>query len=160
MDYSSGLWSLSIAAATVSLAFSPAFASEIECFDAEVFASINRQTPTVMTECEDCLVMRWPWIVELQVERVHAGELERGPATALTMQHDYYNRDLGARRWWLRRNTLGTYNAALQPTEDEALQRCSADRPAALPYIQPSSGKTLEDLRREGEEYYGPQDSD
>lgn len=155
MDHSRGLWSLPIASATILLTASPAFASEAECFDAEVSASISRQTPTVMPDCDDCIIMSWPWIIELQVERVHAGRLEEGPTTVLTVQHTYYRRDLGARRWWLRRNTLGAYNA-LRPHEGETPQRCSADRPAARPYIQPADGKTLEDLRREGEEHYGP----
>lgn len=158
MIYPRGLWSLPIAGATIMLAASPAFASETECFDAEVSASISRQTPTVMPDCDDCIIMRWPWIVELQVQRVHSGRLPRGQVTVLTVQHTYYRRDLGARRWWLRRNTLGAYNV-LQPDEGETLQRCSADSPAARPYIQPSDGKTLEDLRREGEERYGPQPS-
>jgi len=155
MDYSRGLWSLPLAAATISLAVGPAVASETECFDAEVSARISRQTPTIMPDCGDCIVMRWPWIVELQIEDVHSGRLERGPATVLTLQHTYYRSDLGARRWWLRRNTLGAYNI-LQPDEGETLKKCAADSPAARPYIQPSDGKTLEDLRREGEEHYGP----
>ena len=152
------LWNLLFAAATIWMAVSPALASETECFDAEVSASISRQTPTVMPDCDDCIIMTWPWIVELQIQQVHSGRLERGPATVLTVQHTYYRRDFGARRWWLRRNTLGAYNA-LQPDEGETPQRCSADSPAARPYIQPSNGRTLEDLRREGEEHYGPEPS-
>jgi len=158
MNHPRGLWSLPLVAATILLASSPAFASETECFDAEVSASISRQTPTIVPDCGDCIIMRWPWIVELQVQRVHSGRLARGQVTVLTVQHTYYRRDLGARRWWLRRNTLGAYNV-LQPDEGETLQRCSAESPAARPYIQPPDGKTLEDLRRGAEEHYGHEPS-
>jgi hypothetical protein len=128
-------------------------ANETECFDAEVSATIVRQTPTVMPEC-DCIIMRWPWIVDLGVRRVHAGHVQRGPLTVLTLQHTDHRSDLGAHRWLLRRNTLGGFNVVHHP-ERGTLARCSADAPAARPFIRPADGETLDDLRRDGQEYYG-----
>ncbi len=129
-------------------------ATEAECFDAEVSATIGRQTPTVMPECGGCIIMRWPWIVDLRVRRVHAGQVQRGPLTVLTLQHTDYRTDLGARRWLLRRNTLGSFNVVHHP-ERGALRRCSADAPAVRPLIRPADGETINELRRTGEEYYG-----
>lgn len=150
------LRSLYLAIAAMCLADGPALASEPECFDAEVSAVIIRQTPTVAPDCEDCIIIRWPWIIELDVQRVHRGRMVGGPATVLTVQHTYYRQDPEPRRWWLRRNTLGAYNV-VQLVEGETPRRCSLDSQAARPFIRPATGKTLEDLRREGEDYYGPQ---
>ncbi len=36
------------------------------------------------------------------------------------------------------------------------LPRCGADSKPVSPYIRPADGQTLDDLRREGEEHYGP----
>ncbi|WP_339914979.1 hypothetical protein [uncultured Brevundimonas sp.] len=156
MDHPRFLCVLAATATVTLLAGGSALASQPECFDAEVSARIARQTPTVMNDCgPDCIVMAWPWIVELDVRRVYSGDLARGPVTVLTVQHTYYNQVRNGRHWWLRRNTLGTYNV-LQPAQGETLQKCAADSPAASPFIQPPDGKTLDDLRREGEEYYGP----
>lgn len=147
-------WRLLLATVSIGLVGGPALASEAECFDAEVSATITRETPTVAQRCgDDCIIMSWPWIVELHVRRVHSGQLERGPLTVLTVQHTDRRRNLGALRWQLRRNTLGTFNV-LQ-SEDGAFQPCPADTPPASPYIQPADGQTLDDLRREGTTYYG-----
>lgn len=75
--------------------------------------------------------------------------------TALAVQHTYFNQARNGRRWLLRRNTLGNYNI-MRPTADEPLARCPANIPPARPFISPPDGKTLDDLRREGEDRYGP----
>jgi hypothetical protein len=129
-------------------------ATEGECFDAEVSATIIRQTPTALPECDDCIIMRWPWIVDLRVRRVHAGQVQRGRLTVLTLQHNHYRTDLGARRWLLRRNTAGSFNVVHHP-EGETLRRCPEDAPAARPFIRPADGEKLNDPRRAGEEYQG-----
>jgi hypothetical protein len=129
-------------------------AAEVTCFDAEVSATIVRQTPTVMPECDDCIIMRWPWIIDLRVRRVHAGHVQRGPLAVITIQHGDYRADYGARRWLLRRNTLGSFNA-FRKSEEEAIARCFADAPAATPFISPADGETLDDLRRAGQRHYG-----
>jgi hypothetical protein len=126
-------------------------AAAAECFDAEISATIVRQTPTVIPECDGCIIIRWPWIVDLRVRRVHHGSVALGPLTVLTLQHTYYRTGLGARRWLLRRNTLGSFNVVVPP-EEGTLPRCSANAPAAEPFI---AGRPLDDLRREGEARYG-----
>jgi hypothetical protein len=132
-------------------------AANPDCFDALVDAIIVRQTPTVVPECgDDCIIMRWPWIVELDVERVIRGKAPSTSLTVLTVQHTYYRTYLGARRWWLRRNSLGAFNV-LSVDDKERLPRCTEGSPPAGPYIQPGNGRTLRDLAREGEEYYGRQ---
>jgi hypothetical protein len=150
---------LSLLAATgASPASANRTAPEADCIDAEVSATILRQTPTVIPECDDCIVMYWPWIVDLRVHSVHAGSVALGPLTVLTLQHADYRTDLGARRWLLRRNTLGSFNVVVE-REDGTLPRCSADAPDARPFIQPAEGQTLDDLRRDAEGWLG-QDRD
>jgi hypothetical protein len=78
-------WSAAMAVASSHHAVSAA--TEVTCFDAEVSASIVRQTPTITPGGENCLIMRWPWIVDLRIQRVHASEVRRGPLTVLTLEH-------------------------------------------------------------------------
>lgn len=144
-----------MSAAVMILASGAAPAAEPDCYDAEVSARITRQTPTVMEDCgDDCIVMAWPWIIDLDVKRVYSGRAEKGPVTALAVQHTYFNQTRNGRRWWLRRNSLGTYNI-VQPAPGQTIQRCLADTQPARPFISPPDGETLDDLRREGEERYG-----
>lgn len=132
-------------------------AQEADCFDAEVSARIVQQTPTVMSSCDDCIIMRWPWIIDLDIRRVYSGPVERGHLAVLTLQHTDFRRDLGARRWKLRRNTQGSFNV-VEFSEDDPAIRCPADGPPALALITPPDGGTLDDLRREGREHYGRSD--
>ncbi len=120
------------------------------CYDALVLAKIVRQVPTEYPSCGDCIVMSWPWIVELNVERILKGSAPEGVVTVLTVQHAYLRTDLGARHWWLRRNVLGAFNV-LQLEGEQGPSRCSKDLPPARPFISPVAGKTLSDLRRESE---------
>jgi hypothetical protein len=111
-------------------------AAEATCFDAEVSATIVRQTPTVMPECDDCIIMRWPWIIDLRVRRVHAGHVQRGPLAVITIQHGDYRADHGARRWLLRRNTLGSFNASVNRRKKPSLaasQMLPRRRPSSAP---------------------------
>jgi hypothetical protein len=145
-------------ASTALLLPTPAVATapENDCFDVLVMATVVRQTPTVIPECADCIVMRWvmrwPWVIELQVERTIKGKRPPAPLTALTVQHTWVRPH--ARRWWLRRNNLGVFNV-LTPDAGTRLPRCSEASPPARPYIRPAKGQTLADLVREGEERYG-----
>lgn len=133
---------------------STAMAQETDCYDAEVSARIVSQIPTVFPDSDDgWIVMSWPWFVDLDVSRVHSGDIQRGRLTTLAVLHTYYRRDLGSRRWKLRRNDLGGFNL-LRGAEDTTA-RCEADRPPAPAYIKPPHGQTLDDLRREGREHYG-----
>lgn len=131
-----------------------AVAQDAECYDAEVSARIVSQIPTVLPDSDDgWIVMSWPWIVDLDVSRVHSGDARRGPLTVLAVLHTNYRRDLGTRRWKLRRNDLGGFNL-LRGAENLTI-RCANDQPPAKAYIIPPNGQTLEDLRREGRKHYG-----
>ena len=128
---------------------------EIECYDAEVSAHIISQTPTVMANCgDDCIIMRWPWILEIDVQEIHSGELQSGELAVLTLQHTYFIGDSGPGRWKLRHNTQGGFNVVgFFGSGPERL--CSIDDQPARAYITPASGESLDDLLREGREYYG-----
>jgi hypothetical protein len=144
---------LSILASTPVNAASAADAPE--CFDAQVYASIVRQTPTTFPDCgSDCIVMSWPWILELNVKRVLKGNITANRITVVTVQHTYYRTDLGALRWLLRRNSLGAFNV-LAGDDLARLARCPRGTEPAKPYVNPPRGKTLVDLAREGGARYG-----
>lgn len=131
-----------------------ALAQDAECYDVEVSARIVSQIPTVFPDCDDdCIIISWPWIVDLDVNRVHSGEARLGRLTVLAVLHTYYRRDLGSRRWKLRRNDLGGFN--LLRGAEPFTARCADDQPPATAYIKPPDGQTLEDFRREGREHYG-----
>jgi hypothetical protein len=124
--------------------------SSPDCYDAIVSAVVVRQQPTLMEDCDDCIIISWPWFVDLDVRRVVEGRASRGPLTVLAVLHTGYRRDLGQRRWWLRRNTLGGFNL-LRFAEDEPPVRCLADAEPARPYYRPGPDQTLTDVRRAAE---------
>lgn len=125
------------------------------CYDALVMASIVRQTPTVMPDCEQCIWMAWPYIDYLDVKQIVRGHAPLGPLKALSIQHTYFVPSKA--RWWLRRNASGSFNVL--SIEDKAKPvLCSNDDPPARPYIRPREGQTLDDLEREGDERYGHKD--
>jgi len=124
-----------------------------DCFDAEVNAGIAQQTPTAVLGCgSNCIVMSWPWILKLHVERVIKGTLpsKATPLTVLTVQHAYYRTDLPPRRWWLRRNSLGVFNV-IKIENGPPLPLCPGGSKPAKPYISLPTGKTLADVEREAE---------
>ena len=126
-----------------------------ECFDALVSSRVFREMPTAAFDCgPDCLVISWPWIVELEVARVLRGSAPKGKLTVLTIQHTHTVRSRKYFPRWLRRNELGTFNV-LENDPDKPPQECATNAPPARPYVQPSKGKTLWDLEREGEALYG-----
>jgi len=127
--------------------------SEIDCYDAVVKARIVDQVPSVIPEFDDgSIVMRWPWFVDLDVEDVVKGSVAARRLSVLAMMHTNFitNRHF---RWLLRANVTGGYNAV--PTfEAENLPRCKATAAPAQSYLRPADGKTLADLRRDGEKRY------
>ncbi len=139
-------------AALIALALSFGATAPVEarerCYDAVVLATIVAQTPTDV-EYDDVFVVAWPWIVDLDVQRVTKGRAPLGPLTVLSIQHTYIQNDLGAQRWWLRRNTLGGFNVL----NSAAARRCGG--PPAPPYIRPGPGVTLDGLRAEGVRRFG-----
>ncbi|MGO4410144.1 MULTISPECIES: hypothetical protein [unclassified Brevundimonas] len=144
---------LSAIAAASALSTSSAIAQDTDCYDAEVTAHIVSQTPTVVPNCgDDCIVISWPWILDLDVRRIHAGDVRRGRLTILAILHTDFRRDLGSRSWKLRRNDQDGFN--LLRSEESITARCTPDAAPATAYITPPDGQTLEDLRREGREHY------
>jgi hypothetical protein len=123
-----------------------------DCFDALVIAHVVGQTPSVIPECDDCIVMRWPWFLDLKVQRVIEGHAAKGRVTVLSVQHSGYRSQ--TRRWWLRRNSIGGFNL-LGEASARNLMQCPAGSPPAVAYITPGAGKTLADLRREGAKAHG-----
>lgn len=147
-----------LALAGVAAAAGPTLAAEADrggCVDTVVAARIVRQVPTAYPDCGDgCIVMRWPWFVELDVERVAEGEATIGRLTVLTLQHTYYVVGREPLLWSLRRNSLGTFNVIGFGASPQGL-RCPPGASAAEPYIRPAPGRSLDDLFREGERIYG-----
>ena len=94
--------------------------------------------------------MSWPWIDEFDVDRAVVGSAPSGRLKVLTVQHTDFRRDLGARRWWLRRNDMGGFNL-LRFGESEHLGQCAADAPPAQAFLHPPAGQTIDDVEREGE---------
>ena len=128
-----------------------------ECFDAVVKGRIIEQTPSVFPESyDDSITMVWLWFLKLNVSKVEVGSASTGPLLVLSMQHTSFRKDLGSRRWWLRRNSLGGFNL-LRFFEAEALPRCAASREAAEALIRPGPKQTLNDLLRDGKRAYNPQ---
>jgi len=125
-----------------------------ECYDAVVSGRIEEQTPSVFPESEDgSITMVWPWFLKLKVRKAIVGAVPTGSLLVLSMQHTGFRKDLGWRRWWLRRNSIGGFNL-LRFGEADKLPRCSAGGKAADPLIRPGPNKTLDDLLKEGERAY------
>lgn len=137
---------------------SPAWAETQEtpdCYDAIVVAKILRQTPSVFPDSKgDFIVMVWPWFLKLEVSRTLSGHIPIGPIIVQSLQHSSFREDLGAQRWWLRRNSLGGFNL-LRFAESEGLSKCSEDGQLAEPYIRPGPGQTIDSLLSDGERAYG-----
>ncbi len=131
-------------------------ASDEQCFDALVSARVVRQVPSVVPETvgSEMAISSWPFFIDLDVVRVLEGEAPVGRSTMLSVQHNYWRKGLGVRKWWLRRNTLGGFNILLEENT-EALALCPENSGAAVPYISPGEGRTLQDVLRDGKDRYG-----
>ena len=98
--------------------------------------------------------MRWPWILNLDVEKVLQGHAPRGPVTVLSIQHTYWKDDLGGLPWRLRRNTYGGFNLLTYGAETPAVL-CRKDAGPAEPLVKLTGGQTLDELVSEGERIFG-----
>lgn len=140
--------------ATLSPKASAQTVSGPECIDALVSAKITRQIPSVFAGCgDDCIVISWPWFVDLKVEHVLRGKAPLGRMTVQAVLHTPYRSNLGTRNWALRRNDLGEFNL-IRTTDPKRLSLCTDSARLATPYIRPGEGKTLDDLIRESEQVY------
>jgi hypothetical protein len=148
-----GLWLLPLLASVPAgdAASAPAKVTGLapDCVDAEILGSVRRQTPL---DVGDAMVVRWPWIVDIDVDRVLTGRAPLGRLRVQTFQHTYYTTDL--HRWWLRRNTLGGLN--MYPADEKRGARlCDPAAPPQRPFVDPGPRTTLDALQREGEARYG-----
>src|SRR3546814_1868652 len=58
------------------------------CYDAKVRARPLDQIPSDIGDCgSDCILMSWPWFIDLQVKRVIDGALPSKMVRVLTVQH-------------------------------------------------------------------------
>ena len=147
------MWTVLIAAAIVAntgAALSQAPGTQ-QCYDAMVRATIVEQTPTAV--CDD-FCMEWPYIDELDVKQVMRGRAPMGQITVLSMQHNYRRAPRTGSRMWLRRNDTGGYNI-LKIGNEPKPPLCSNEEKPARPYVRPGAGRTLDDLKREGDQLYG-----
>ena len=146
--------------ATIALLAGPATTASaqidrsLECIDALVSAKVTRQIPSVFAGCgNDCIVVSWPWFIDLKVERVLKGRAPLGRMTIQAVLHTSYRSNLGTRPWALRRNDLGGFNL-IRTSDPKRLPFCTDSTGPASPYIRPGKGRTLDDLMREGEQAY------
>jgi hypothetical protein len=156
-------WIKGLAVAYALLSAAPALAADDEaapppsCYDAQVVARIVRQTPSEFPDCgEGCIVMRWPWFMELDVEHVARGGVTQGWMKVLTVQHTYMRWDRPV-RFWLRRNDLHGFNVVWD-VDDARPRRCSSQDGRAQAYIHPGPGQTLGELEARGEREFGRKD--
>lgn len=115
-------------------------AIEADCYDAHITARVIGQVPTVLGDevdenGEPIIVMRWPWILDLAVQRLHSGELSHRRVRALSIQHTALGTRV--REFFLRKNDQGGYNFVWQ-TENEAMPLCAPDQSPARAYYVPA----------------------
>ena len=130
-------------------------AADTTCFDALVTAQLTRQTPTTVPDCDGCIIMEWPWVLELDVKRVLQGEAPLGRLVTVSVQHTWLATKPQPRRWWLRRNTGGTFNVLLDP--DSRTHRCAAETPSARPFHRPGDEQELLEQAQKSPWYGWPQ---
>lgn len=129
----------------VGLAMPSAALAEAACYDAKVRAAPVHQVPSDVTDCgSDCIVMSWPWFVDLRVKRVIEGALPHKSVRVLAIQHTY--RVPRERTWLLRKTIAGGYNVVVSK-DGAAPVRCPDGTAAVEPYIRPRDRRTLDDLR-------------
>jgi hypothetical protein len=127
-----------------------------DCYDAVVRGEAISQIPSEFNDCgDDCIVMRWPWFIEIKVDEVIEGRVTGFLAgrriRGLTVQHTYFERGSGI--WMLRRNTNGGYNVTLG-ADEEAAVRCPRGTSPQGAFLG-APPQRLEELRLAGERRYG-----
>lgn len=127
--------------------------AETACYDVKIHARPVDQIPSATDDCgEDCILISWPWFVDLQINRISYGSLPDKVVRVLSVQHTYRTSREGT--WLLRKNTADGYNVVTSES-GAALARCSAGAAPVEPYIQAGGGQSLDDLRDAGIRRYG-----
>lgn len=138
--------------ATASVSEPASAAPGPECYDLKVDARVVAQVPSEIPECDDCIIMQWPWFLDLQVKRVVDGEWTGGTLTVLAVQHTYLRSRYGT--WLLRKNDAGGYNVLRSGGDDKPL-RCRTGTKPAVAYLRPEPNRNLDETREAGERLYG-----
>lgn len=141
---------LAVVAGFPAAAFADTLSSDGHCYDLNIEARVVEQIPTEMPECSDCIIMSWPWLIDLKIKRVLEGEAQPKLIQAVSVQHTYLRSRYGS--WHLRINSAGGFNVVSSAT---AVRRCAAGTLPAQPYIKPLQGESLESVRAKGEKRYG-----
>lgn len=124
-----------------------------ECYDVKIWARPVDQVPSEIGDCGgDCIIMSWPWFLDLKIKRVIEGKVDSKMVRVLTVQHTYLKPRHGT--WQLRRNTAGGYNVLLRE-DREAAGLCAPNANPVDPYIRVESGRTLDAARDLGVNTYG-----
>lgn len=111
------------------------------------------QIPSEIGDCgADCIIMSWPWFLDLKVKHVIEGKIEAKTVTALNVQHTYLRSRYGV--WLLRRNSAGGFNILLREDTSGATP-CTQDAPPVAPYLRTGAGQSLEAAREVGVSVYG-----
>lgn len=143
----------SSAAMCVALAVPTATVPAPDCYDVKIRARAVDQIPSDIPDCgSDCIIMQWPWFIDLRVTRVLDGAIPDKIVRVLALEHTYYVKR--ERTWFLRKNGAGGYNV-LTPEEGQRLNQCSADASPVKAYIDVASAQRLDEFREEGIRRYG-----
>lgn len=111
------------------------------------------KVPSEIGYCgSDCIIMSWPWFVDLRVKCVVEGYLLSKLVRTLTVQHIYRLSHEGT--WLLRKNTAGGYNAVV-PEGGVGLSRCSDGIASFEPGIRPGDEHAFNNPRDAGIRRYG-----
>lgn len=106
-----------------------------ECFDALVTARIIRQIPSPLPNCgSNCIIIAWPWRLDVEVEQVVKGTGPTGPQTLLALQHSYFAQGQKRIQAWLRRHSGGGFNI-VKLEDGVELTPCPAGSEASNPYL-------------------------
>lgn len=79
------------------------------CVDVAVVARIVRQTPTEIPDIPGEIIMRWPWVIDLEVEEVIAGSEKRPRIQAVMSLHGDLTPRIRHGLFLLRRSDGGRY---------------------------------------------------
>jgi hypothetical protein len=137
---------------TPSLVLAQKTSSADVCFDVKIKARAIEQIPSDIGKPTDgSIIMTWPWFIDLEVKRVLNGELLSNVVTVQSLQHTHFVSR--TRTWYLRRNSLGGFNAIVW-AEGTYLKLCDAGSAPVDAFVS-SSRQTEAELRAAGQRRYG-----
>jgi hypothetical protein len=121
-----------------------------DCYDLKIQARVIEQIPSEIPNCADCIIMSWPWFLDLKIRHILGGDRQPRVVRVLSVQHTYLKSRYGT--WRLRKNAAGGLNVV---SAEVAAQRCAISSPPTSAYIKPPKGESMDTLRAKGEKRYG-----